>query len=222
MPKQSIGPIAVAQQFIISAFGVSATILGAKMIGAEISMWLWIIIVIIFGFVGIFLSKIANWLTNLYQSKKLRYLIWAVLLFIFITWLGWPWTRIQNTFADIMLRHPLITEKWISEKDAEQFIINKLRREGNQEVFERRVRYLLKWEADRYIIGRFKCPEDSIWHNLHRNEFDEIPAFRNYDGTEPLSEFTGCRVEFLTEHIYMTDWVEKNKTKSIRLPNPNS
>lgn len=75
MPKQSIGAMAAAQQFIISAFAVFVTVLGARMVGAEISTWLLIIIVIIFGFVGIFLPKFSDWLTKLYQSKRLRYLI---------------------------------------------------------------------------------------------------------------------------------------------------
>ena len=225
MPKQSIGAMAAAQQFLISAFGVSATILGARMFGAEISTWLWVIIVIFFGFVGIFIHKIADWLTNLSRIKKLRHLMGAVLLFIFITWLGWPWFRVQNTFDHIRSKPSVISEneRWMSEQVAEQFIIDQLRDKGDKDILVWRVRRLLKWESNEHTIGQFKCESDSTWRGLREGELElaGFPESFKYDGRVPLSEFLGCEVKYSTEIILRSDWVEIDSVARIVSPYPD-
>lgn len=115
-------------------------------------------------------------------------------------------------------------EKWMSEQEAEQFIIDQLRDKGEEDVLVWRVRCLLKWESDNRTIWQFKCDNDSTWRRL-RLGYLQVAGFLdtdNYDGSVLLSEFLGCKVEYSTEVILRFDWVKIDSAAYVASPYPDS
>lgn len=211
-----------SQPLILSAVGFFGTKLWMRMSGTELPLWALFVIVIGLGIIGIFIQKIAQWLWDLYQDKKIKHLVLGALLLGIVIWAGWPWQRIQNTFAEIRTKPPIISNRWMSEQEAEYFIIGQLQSTGAKEVFIWRVRYLLFWRIYERILGRYKCAEDSVWQKLDHEAFIAFNNYKAYDGNLRLSEFIGCDVEYATEFIYKIDWVDYDKRSSIKPPNPES
>lgn len=192
------------------------------MTGAEIPTWALFFIAVVMGVTAIFLEKIAERLWSLYQIKRLKYLVWGIVGLVFVLWLGWPWPRPQNLFAEISPKQQVISEIWMSEQDAELFIIKKLQDDSDRVVFERRVRYLLRLQIRSYVIGRFLCESDSTWRPLNKGALATVTSLDLFDGTKRLSEFIGCKVQYSTEYIHRRDWVKVDKEAYVIPPNPES
>lgn len=222
MPTWFTQIILYIRPLILATAGFFGSQWVVRMTGAEIPTWTLLLIAASLGFTAIFLERIAERLWSLYQIKKLKYLVGGVFLLVLIVWAGWPWQRIQNTFAEITLKQKVISEIWMSEQDAEQFIIDKLQNKGDREVFDWRVRNLLRWQFRKYKIGRFRCAGDSTWRSLHHGELRAVTSLDLYDGTERLSEFIDCEVEYSTEYIYKLNWLEIDKKHGVKPPNPES
>jgi len=189
--------------------------------GSDLPTWTFFTVAAFLGVAAVFLHQFADWLWSLHQNKKLKHFLGLVLLAVILVWLGWPWQRINNLFAEISPKQPLITEKWMSEQEAEQFVTSKLRSDGNLKVFDRRVRYLLKKSMADHRIGRFLCEGDSVWQPLGDLELYQKIGKQSYDGTQTLSEFIGCTVQYSTENIYLTDWVVLNRNTGVTPLSPD-
>ncbi len=117
----------------------------------------------------------------------------------------------------------LIEEKWMSEADTEKFIQEKLLRETNRNVFPIRVRMLIKYYLARGKIGtQYQCPDDSAWSIFSYNHHNIDSTFHQWgwDGTRSLSHGTDCKLLFLTENVYILDWVKLDSLLDPTTPNP--
>ncbi|MBU8933521.1 MAG: hypothetical protein KOO62_05900 [candidate division Zixibacteria bacterium] len=116
-------------------------------------------------------------------------------------------------FAYVKLKQPLVTETYVSEREAEEYVTENLRTEGNREVHPTRVRYLLCEGIGERLAGQVLCEGDSIkWRRLDGAAYYYY-GFRLYNPTERLSEWLvgrgfNCSVEYLRDYIRQTDWVK--------------
>lgn len=162
----------------------------------------------------------AGFLVWKYRSKFSKSKLFSITIFLLITYsISLTWPQIRGLWKE---RGALYTEKWMSEQETEEFVVETLR-QADVDVFIQRTRVVIAF-ALRYHFcdrgtARFRCENDTVWQTLSAVKADSVFHIITYDGTDKLSARPGCEIEYLTEQIRTWDWLDYEPR--VRGPRPN-